>query len=653
MNPLTVFWGIAWDDGRPISADSPPFPAIASEFVGRAGFQNAPGVALAQITAPTTPEARFERLPLSFAGGHRLLAFDGRLDNRDEMIERLGLPAREAVLPDGAIVAAALERWGDETPRHLLGDFALAAWDDTARRLLLACDPTGGRALYYRVLPGRIAFATELSALLKFSTGPHRVDEASLLDTLLWRPNREGSTYFQDVHLLNPASRLVWSGGEPRIDRFWRPDWGRRIRFRREEDYVEAARELLDRGVAAQLRRLGPIVCQMSGGLDSTAVAATAARLRPEETVHTVTAVPEPGAALPSPHPRRMVDEWPNAEAVAKRHPNMVAHRCPAGPITADELDPSRLFQVQGYPLPMFSQFGWYTPMLEQVRNLGASVLLIGFAGNSTLSWRGDEFLPDLLRSGHLLEFGQQIAGLRRWNGGGPLLPMVQEAIVPLLSSPMRQLLRRGRGLLLPGSDRQTTPRPTAVHPDCMPPQEVTRDTDEKFRNPEIPGHGRQRWQWMFDTYLRARRASNATRRTFGIERRDPLAHLPLVEFCLAIPWNQYLRQGEPRSLARRVLSDRMPRAVLDERRTGRQCPEWFHRLSQRRDRMMAEVERLESCSLARHMLNLSWMREILTHWPPDADAAEKNFALIQNVLGGGLNVGQFILWAEGLKASP
>ncbi len=98
----------------------------------------------------------------------------------------------------------------------------------------------------------------------------------------------------------------------------------------------------------------------------------------------------------------------------------------------------------------------------------------------------------------------------------------------------------------------------------------------------------------------------------YSFEIRDPLADPDLVEFCLAIPREQYLLGGVQRSLARRALADRLPPALLAERGYRRQNPEWFTRFSAQRESFAAEIERLANVPLAAETLDLPRLKQLI-----------------------------------------
>src|SRR5690606_32084057 len=104
------------------------------------------------------------------------IAWDGRIDNRDEVVARLGLHATDARgLSDTEIVAKAYVRWGDGLVNELIGDWAFALWDAARRRLLCAKDPLGWRPLFYGRHEGVLRLATDFRTILGggFPTEPN------------------------------------------------------------------------------------------------------------------------------------------------------------------------------------------------------------------------------------------------------------------------------------------------------------------------------------------------------------------------------------------------------------------------------------------------------------------------------------------------
>ena len=226
-------------------------------------------------TGETVPTAR---APVRV--GPLLVTGHARLDARDELGRLLGIaPATLAELSDLALLAHALERFGDDTPARVFGEYAAAAWDASRQRLVVVRDAFGVRPAYVsRVGPWAIASNT-LDAVRAHPAVSERLDDEAILEFLMldWIVG-PGRTPFVDVHLA-PAGgswsatpegareATAWTLAPPAVDR--RTPWPEQaLRYQ----------EALDRATADRLRGARASI-SLSGGIDSTSVAASAALL--------------------------------------------------------------------------------------------------------------------------------------------------------------------------------------------------------------------------------------------------------------------------------------------------------------------------------------------------------------------------------------
>lgn len=582
-------------------------------------------VVFKQRGVPTTPEAAHEVLPTTFAGGRYLLGFDGRIDNREDLARTLRI-RRVDRLPDSVILAVAWEKWGRSSVNYLLGDFAIAVWDEHDCSLTLACDQTtGGRPIFYHSTDDRIVFSTNLGTLLSVADVPRDLDLQRLAGAVHWRWPGQGNTYFREIQQLPPGGRLRWSAGRCAVERYWRPDMSRSVRFRRDADYVEAARELIERAVAAHSRVEGQLVCELSGGLDSTAVAATVARQRPQQQIYTVTAVSEDNAIVPGPQAYAFHDEWAHAQAVAAMYPNLTALRVPAASMRAAMADPQRQFALTGMPGPNPFDSSWFDPARAEMVGLGARSVLVGASGNLTFSNVAIAHLSDLASSGRWASLLGLAARLSNEPGGTSMTGLLRMA---------------ARGAWLSDWDSAGHELGPAVAAHYRLNAAVTRE-------PTATHFGAQR-QGFFERTAEARRVSNTMARALqGIETRDPLGYLPLVEFCFAIPPEQYLLGGVHRSLARRVLADRLPAHVAQERRLGQQCPEIAARIGSQRDWLADTLAQVQLSPMAAEILDIQWIKATISRIPSVLRDMGPEFSLPLRRVATALQVGQFILWVE------
>lgn len=641
---MSFFAGIVFrESGRPvIECPRHPEDGTVTPSLGAPATWSESGAGFTQALLPVTPEDRFETLPRVHAEGRRVLLLDGRIDNRDDLISALGLVAEGRVVPDGEILAAALERWDEEACTRLIGDFAFAAWDRRERRLILACDQTGGRSLYYHAAPDRLLFATTVSALLAVPGVPRDLDETTLAHALVNHvPPPIGRSMFRAIAMLPAAGRMVWQDGMVRVDRYWRPDFSRRIHFRRDEDYVDAAREILDRAVAVRLRAEGPVVCRLSGGLDSPAVAATAARLVTPSPLHALTLVPDPTACLPR-DDAWVLDEWSHAQAVAGPFPNLIHHRVPA--VFPEEEDDGDFayFPRCGWPRRQVFNGQWFASLVPRVRSLGAKVVLGGQSGNATLTYNGLGALADRLASLDFPGAIQDVRGILRRHGHGwdwVRFNLLRRIAPPWLVATYRQ----ARGRRIPWRFQ------AAVNPGFGEGLRMA-DAWDRGEAGQATGSLDQRDRLtLLEHFWFGRSILAGNRLAEGFELRDPLGDVRLIDFCTGIPPEQFVRGGTTRSLARRVLADRLPAKVLYEYRGGKQNPEWFTWMTRRRVVFLAELDLLERSPMASHILDIPRLRALANDWPADPDAAQARWVALTVGLGRGIRLGRFIRWAENL----
>src|SRR5215210_186793 len=176
---------------------------------------------------------------------------------------------------DTEVIAHLYEQDGDAFARRLRGMFAIAIWDARRTRLVLARDRFGIKPIYYRDGGGRLEFASELRALPR-----GEVDLDAIEAFLAFNSIPGPLTIFADVRKLLPGHVLVWEDGSARVERFARPAPAPVAEVRREPEHVlaEELRERLSDSVRAHLVADVPVGVFLSGGIDSSLLAALAAQ---------------------------------------------------------------------------------------------------------------------------------------------------------------------------------------------------------------------------------------------------------------------------------------------------------------------------------------------------------------------------------------
>jgi len=616
-----------WPDG-PLN-DTPQRVALGHRLLKITAQDELEAQPLAGPSHPT-------RNPNAIGGASVWLVADARIDNRAELAAEFGLTSSEAgAMPDSAFVLRAWQQWGEDCVQHLLGSFAFAVWDARAERFFLARDHSGDRPLYYRKTAEYFAFATTARAIRACPGVSSELDERQLARDLIGLPPEYPSTRFRDVRQLAPGHCLVVTRDGAVDRRYWKIDSLAPIRFALDEDYVEAFLEIFDEAVHCRLRTTGAIAAELSAGLDSGSVAATAARLLAPGgiTLTAYTAVPCPGFSG-TVRPHLIADEGTYAAEVAALYPNILHRRVDStGSDMLREL--ARVFPLLDLPHAAALNNVWGNLILDQAAASGVKVMLAGALGNFAFSYSGDELLRTTFRSRHWLTTLRQAWQLRRSG-----LSSGRNAASLTLFDVLPWPLRRRVDPLICGVKVDWS----AINPD----RAREFDAVDQFRRHIFTG--KTALPHLMETAFQMNQYGDynaATGAGWGIEVRDPTADKRVFEFCAAIPQEQFVVGGEGRSLSRRAMRGRLPEATLRRKEKGTQSADWYESLSRIRGELSHELARQEESPGARRLLDLERLRSALDNWPKTAQEAVRQDDLYQAVIPRGMAVGTFIRRVE------
>lgn len=539
---LRVIAGVRTLDGRPVArrdvvgmneAARLAVSSRGSHWVGGSvglGCTTAPArLAVGPTVAPPSREAL----------GRCVLVFDGRIDNRRELIAELSGGGVDAGTDDAGLTLAAYRAWGVACPSRLIGDFAFGLWDEGARRLLCARDPLGVRPLYVLVREDVVGFATQLRQLraLRGQTPPLDMEYvAERLALGVDRPN-SGRTPFRGLSRLEPGHRLVAESGGVRVERYWEWRAAGGCVHGSEEDHVEEFHSTLCEAVSSRTSGSDPVWADLSGGLDSSSITSVACRLRGRPRLSAITVVF--GESTLSDE-----REW---AAEVQRDLEIERHD-----IDGDVHHPfSRLAEaVQHWEEPHGAAvfFGVHERYARLMEGGGVPVLLSGIAAEAVVLSKHQEpvHLADLLRGCRLMQLWRE---LNRW----------QRALkMPLSSLGLRYAL----GPLM-GRARISYGWTPGGHDWIEPSFARTWSLHDRARSTNLPRTGRgvadqwhvERIGWITGFLLRGYLEK-------ACDIRYPFLHRPLVELALGMPWSLKAVPGEPKAILRRAMRGILPERV-------------------------------------------------------------------------------------------
>lgn len=563
---MSGFAGIFHFDGKPVARESIQRMTSALRHRGPhdEGIWTEKSVGLGHVLLHTTPESLQERQPSTIDGSTRITA-DARIDNRTELIAalfRAGQSFDPHDISDPDLILHAYHAWGEDCVFHLLGVFAFGIWDKREQKLFCARDPLGIKPFVYHQSAHQFVFASEAKGVLAAPDVPQKVYEPRIADYLLG--SLEGLddtvTFFEDVYRLPPAHRLVLTPDAKRKARYWTLEPSQEIRLPSDEAYVEAFREHFAEAVRCRLRVAGPAASMLSGGVDSSAVVAVAQQILAQQghpELWTFSAVSDTPDDIETRHIRAVL-----------AHNGTLSHQISPSELETVLPELNRLlFQTDD----LFDHYVFIPQVMYALASQhGVNVLLTGLDGDGIASLDDLFLLAWLLRNGQFRRFRHELFQLQKHHYVREISP---QAIFGLMMRTMfvPESVRRLRQTLQPDHQQETWHR-RGLDPD------FARRVDVPARIQRVRQHTAQHnkttneQQAMYlrhPQYVAGLERYDRVAALYGIEPRHPLLDRRVVEFFLALPWNQKMRSGWSKITLRQAMVGHMPESVCW--REGRQ----------------------------------------------------------------------------------
>ena len=475
--------------------------------------------------------------------------FAGRLDNVAELASQLGLAAATT---DLVIAAEAHRRWGEGCVERFVGDFVLVVWDESARQLFAARDRLGQQPLYWAARDGLLFVATELAAVLAgIGTSP-AVNEGFLAELLVFRPASVTETLWSGVERVPPAHVLV-AGRGVRLRRYWDIEPAEELRLGGPQDYLERYRDVFTEAVRCRLRAVGPVACELSGGLDSSSVVGVAAQLF------------GPGGSLLA----AVMDHTRGGPADEAAYWQLVLDKWQLDVVVQDgeRVDPtlySRLARRhRDYPETAESA-GWFR-LMERVEARGSRVVLNGQWGDEW-SYGTPWHAAELLARGRRVAAWAEAGTSARWGSPPERVAVLaaqlsRAATAATWATGLRQVARRvrarGRGAAGDPASWQHLP-PELRRRVGLAERLAARPVPSGFSPAKAFRY--RSLHSGFATWLDELGQRSAA--DLGLVTRAPFTDVRLVELVFALPETWFRSDGWERVIQRRALAAVLPPKV-------------------------------------------------------------------------------------------
>ena len=556
---MSGIFGIVNIDGRPVAAHD--LQRMRDTLAHRG--PNGNGVWLdgpagfGHLMLHATTESLGETLPWQHPESGLVITADARIDNREQLSKSLHLSDRDSsTVPDSQFILAAYLRWGDACVDHLLGDFAFVIWNPRTRQLFCARDHMGVRPFYYYQSGPILVFASSAQAVVAASKVPEQINEERVADflTVLLEGVNNRCTFFRDVWRLPPANTAEFSSAGFEIHTYWQPDAETEIRLESDEAYTDALENVLGTAIRARLRSHLPPASMLSGGIDSSTIVGLARNWlqRSNARLHTYSGISDDESdCRESQNVRRVIAQGGLDSRLVR--PSEVGNF------------ESGLRQVAERIEDPFDSHCILLQLMYLSAQAGGSVVVMdGLDGDGTASLTSG-YPSYLLKAGHWIHANREIRGLRKnfYQSQSSLWSSYWDTFKPLLAP--RFFWRRRWEAGFHNMAR------TAIGETFISPRLAERvDLAGRFR--EYYSH---RGPLMYKSLRRAHAArvvvpylTAAVERYgrlaayCGVEQRHPLLDKRVVEFFLALPWRQNVRDGWSKFALRRLAGRVVPKEV-------------------------------------------------------------------------------------------
>lgn len=559
------------------------------------------------------------------------------LHNREALAAALGLDACDSRrLRDEFLILKAYAKWGVDCPQYLLGRFAFALYDDRTQRLFCARDHTGMATFNYHRTATRFAFASGPNALFALPHIAPQIDTTTAAEFAILLPPSPEASMYQGISRLPPGHSMCVGKDYFQIRQYWELTYTGPLILNSDQEYGEAFREVFLQAVSCRVRGKQTGVF-LSGGLDSSAIAAVAAHQLMDQgkTLNGYCAIPRVGFPQQVRNGRD-ADESKYVAALAIQWPNLKVHYDAAvGRVPLEHAE--FRFATKGWPSFSPTNELWILALLEHCQNDGCDTVLVGQLGNAALSLEVSGYLAYLAQSRRWADFVRELRGYSKfYNMPSSRLIMANVlALAPGIRSFFRKLFRKESSFwssysfvnlhMAKALDLQG--RFFAAY----------RTTDHSLRPFSIENHCRGLRHLLSIVGDHWTPMAGA----FGLHFADPSADKRVLEFCLSLPLSQHVKNGRNRRMIRDHLREFLPAMITERISRGRQGADSLERALATLETLKQMYARLETSKVVLDILDLNRLKMALQALPHQTND-KRHWGILR-----ALELASFCHWAE------
>ncbi|OOM09344.1 asparagine synthase-related protein [Clostridium saccharobutylicum] len=558
-----------------------------------------------------TNESKNEVLPFWDKDKGLIITADASIYNKKELCCLLNIEYdKEMSITDSQIILLSYEKWNEECPKYLVGDFAFVIYDEKEEKLLCVKDHMGSRSLYYSYENNIFSFSTIIEPLKNNKKLNQRwICDFLALKSVVHQFEPE-ETIYNNIYQVLPATAIIIKDNKLTKYKYWNPLINNKgLKLKSDNDYIEEFKKVFFEAVNSRIDSDKEISIMLSGGLDSTSVACVAASIlkNKREKLISYTSIPMDGYNDDT-SKYRFADESEYVNSLKDTIDNLEINYCKSE--NKDSVSDIKKFtKILEQPYKTFQNIFWVNEIMQKVEKRNSKVLLTGQYGNFSISY-GDFLvhIKTLLGRGHLCKVVKEVSECSKLYNQSPITTS------KYIIRAFREYKNTRKSLSIQDKYENSPLKMELISKWNID----TRIEKSKYGLINLKCKNiKELRQYFLDPVMLTQIGNIESKMSLahGIVQRDPTKDKRVVEFCLSLPIGQFVRNGQERLLIKRAMKGILPDKIrLNSFTKGLQSADWIQRLLPKQKYICDKLEEVIKDEESRKYLDIEKLKKQLEH---------------------------------------
>ena len=515
-------------------------------------------IGLVNLLQFNTLESFEENLPYTSIHYPATITADCRLDNRTELLHLLNIEDKS--ITDSQLILLTYLKYKENCVKYLVGAFVFIIWDEQKQQLFCARDQMGVRPCFYYQDNKCFIFTSEKKGILSENDIDNSVDNDYIIREVTAQERKYDNTFYKHIKRLLPAHFIVVNKDGVKISRYWNLDIHQKTHYKKTEDYVAAFNEKMTEAIECRLRSHKNVGSELSGGLDSSGIAALAQEYLQKQNKELYT------FSLSLPKELRnnymLPDDYDKIVEVCQKA-NIKHSYHITKPHEKDFIKVIDFKNKIFDGVTDFSQIGGY-PMKLKAKSLNVNVMLSGFPG--------DQLVTSYCKLGYLeylerWQWKKFIAHSVKINTTNTTLTWAIIFLLGRISKPtLKWLIELKSSSTLKGKAKEYQALRNFLKEEIL--EKYPKINKKRFERtikttPPLSFREAQSKHVQYPYASLRMESGNLVSNHLGMEMRFPMSDIRLLQYVLSVPIEQKMNKDYTRLLFRRGLDGVLPNSVV------------------------------------------------------------------------------------------